>query len=60
MAMAARTPPNTMVSPQTGEQLRRGVRPFVVTYKGKTKTVGLPGCYPTNGDEGVTSAKTWP
>src|SRR4029077_7525287 len=28
--------PNTMVSPQTGETLRRGVRPFVVAYKGKS------------------------
>lgn len=45
--------PDTMVSPETGETLRRGVRPFLVTYKGKSVTVELPGYYPENGDEGV-------
>ena len=45
--------PDTMVAPETGETLRRGVRPFLVTYKGKSVTVELPGYYPENGDEGV-------
>ncbi|MFJ1311771.1 type II toxin-antitoxin system MqsA family antitoxin [Agrobacterium sp. P15N1-A] len=45
--------PDTMVSPETGEVLRRDVRPFVVTYKGKSRTVDLPGYYPENGDDGV-------
>lgn len=53
MASAVQTLPNTMVSPETGEVLRRDVRPFIVTYKGQSKTVDLPGYYPTNGDEGV-------
>lgn len=33
--------------------MRRGVRPFVVAYKGKSLTVELPGYYPENGDDGV-------
>ncbi len=53
MAVAANILPETMISPETGETLRRDVRPFVVTYKGKSKTVDLPGYYPERGDEGV-------
>jgi HTH-type transcriptional regulator/antitoxin MqsA len=45
--------PDTMVSPETGETLRRGVRPFIVAYKGKSITVELPGYYPDNGSVGV-------
>lgn len=45
--------PDTMVSPETGEILRRGVHPFVVTYKGESITVDLPGYYPERGDKGV-------
>ncbi|MBX4893805.1 MULTISPECIES: type II toxin-antitoxin system MqsA family antitoxin [Rhizobium] len=53
MAVAASILPETMISPETGESLRRDIRPFVVTYKGKSKTIDLPGYYPENGDEGV-------
>lgn len=53
MAVAANILPETMISPETGETLHRDVRPFVVTYKGKSKTVDLPGYYPESGDEGV-------
>ncbi len=53
MAKIARELPDTMVSPETGEMLRRGVRPFLVTYKGKSRTVDLPGYYPESGDDGV-------
>lgn len=53
MASAEKILPDTMVSPETGEVLRRDVRPFVVTYKGKSRTVDLPGYYPENGDDGV-------
>lgn len=53
MAVAKRDLPDTMMSPETGEVLRRGTRPFVVAYKGKNITVELPGYYPENGDEGV-------
>lgn len=53
MASAAQTLPDTMVSPETGEVLRRDVRPFIVTYKGRSKTVDLPGYYPASSDDGV-------
>ncbi|TIM65189.1 MAG: type II toxin-antitoxin system MqsA family antitoxin [Mesorhizobium sp.] len=44
---------NTMISPETGETLTRGVRPFTVTYKGESMIVDLPGYYPPSGYEGV-------
>lgn len=53
MAVSTRDLPDTMVSPETGETLRRGVRPFVVTYKGKSKTIELPGYYPETVGEGI-------
>jgi HTH-type transcriptional regulator/antitoxin MqsA len=53
MAVSKTDLPDTMVSPETGETLRRGIRPFIVTYKGKSITVELPGYYPDNGDDGV-------
>jgi HTH-type transcriptional regulator / antitoxin MqsA len=43
MATKVGTLPKTMPSPETGETLTRGVRPFKVRYKGKTITVDLPG-----------------
>src|SRR6202140_4671514 len=53
MATKVGTLPNTMPSPETGETLTRGVRPFRVTYKGKTITVDLPGYYPKGDGDGV-------
>ncbi len=53
MAVSKTNLPDTMVCPETGETLRRGIRPFIVTYKGKSITVELPGYYPDNGDDGV-------
>lgn len=53
MAVSKTDLPETMVSPETGETLRRGVRPFIVAYKGKSTTVELPGYYPEHGDDGV-------
>lgn len=53
MAITARDLPETMVSPETGQLLRRGLRPFVVSYKGINRTVELPGYYPDDGDDGV-------
>jgi HTH-type transcriptional regulator/antitoxin MqsA len=35
-----------MPSPETGEALRRGTRPFPVEYKGERVIVALPGYYP--------------
>jgi len=43
----------TMVSPETGERLTRGVRPFTVAYKGEETTVDLPGYYPAGDGDGV-------
>jgi len=53
MAASKQELPDTMVSPETGETLRRGIRPYIVTYKGRSITVELPGYYPESGDEGV-------
>lgn len=53
MATAINELPQTMVSPETGEILRRGVRPFTVTYKGKSRTVELAGYYPDGGNDGI-------
>lgn len=36
----------TRLHPETGEKLRRGVRPFTVRYGGLARTVDLPGWYP--------------
>ncbi|MBR0734985.1 hypothetical protein JQ636_38530 [Bradyrhizobium japonicum] len=47
------TLPKTMPSPETGETLRRGVRPVQVTYKGRSTPVDLPGYYPKGGGDGV-------
>lgn len=53
MPVANKDLPETMVSPETGETLRRDVRSFVVTYKGESFAVELPGYYPDHDDEGV-------
>lgn len=45
--------PKTMVAPETGEMLRRDVRPFAVAYKGQTLIVDLPGFYPEGDGESV-------
>lgn len=45
--------PETMVSPETGRTLRRGIRPFPVTYKGETVIVDLPGYYGPADEDGV-------
>lgn len=42
-----------MVSPETGETPRRGVRPFIISYKGRTITVDMPGYYSDTGVGGV-------
>jgi len=53
MVMSKKELPQTMISPQTGEILRRDVRPFTVTYKGHSKIVQLPGYYPEIGGDGI-------
>lgn len=51
--MAKKENPKTMTSPETGETLTRGVRPFAVTYKGESIMVDLPGYYPASDGESV-------
>ena len=53
MATKVGTLPKTIPSPETGETLTRGVRPFKVTYNGQNITVDLPGYYPQDDGEGV-------
>jgi HTH-type transcriptional regulator / antitoxin MqsA len=53
MTSKQRVLPETMVAPETGELLKRDVRPFTVTYKGQSITVDLPGYYSASSDEGV-------
>ncbi|TPK80834.1 type II toxin-antitoxin system MqsA family antitoxin [Mesorhizobium sp. B2-4-18] len=53
MATRESSETNRMVSPETGETLMRGVRPFTVTYKGESMIVDLPGYYPPSDGEGV-------
>jgi HTH-type transcriptional regulator / antitoxin MqsA len=57
MASQEKILPETMASPETGETLRRGTRPFVVAYKGETITVDLPGYYPAGEGDGVHVGK---
>ncbi len=45
--------PETTISPETGEVLRRDVRPFVVSYGSRSITVDLPGYYPDGEGDGV-------
>ena len=53
--MATRDPilPETMTSPETGATLTRGQRPFIVTYKGESVSVDLPGYYPVGEGDGL-------
>ena len=37
----------SMIHPQTGEKLFRGVRKVTVRFEGRKRTVDLPGWYPT-------------
>jgi len=53
MSVPKKDLPETMISPDSGETLRRDTRPFTVTYKGKSVTVDLPGYYPESGNEGI-------
>jgi HTH-type transcriptional regulator/antitoxin MqsA len=45
--------PPSMTSPETGELVWRGVRPFTIAYKGQSVTVDLPGYYPAGDGDGV-------
>lgn len=49
--------PETMISPETGEALKRDVRPSDVSYKSKKIIVDLSGYYPSSNGEGVHAGK---
>ncbi len=49
--------PEMMISPETGETLKRGIRPFEVFYKGEKIIVDLPGYYPDDDGDGVHGGK---
>ncbi|MGO9768032.1 MAG: hypothetical protein ACLPSW_00460 [Roseiarcus sp.] len=53
MTTRVKTLPQTMMSPEAGETLRRAMRPFVVAYEGESVTVDLPGYYPEGEGDGV-------
>ena len=43
----------TRIHPETGETLRRDIRPVEFSYKGERITVDMPGWYPPEGDDGI-------
>jgi HTH-type transcriptional regulator / antitoxin MqsA len=49
--------PETMISPETGDTLKRDLRPFEVSYKGENIIVDLPGYYAAGNGEGVHVGK---
>ena len=57
MATKEQVLPPTMISPENGEMLTRGSRPFVVEYKGESVTVDLLGYYPEGKGDGVHIGK---
>ena len=44
---------NTRICPETGAELRRGVRQETLAYKGFTTTFEMPGWYPEGSNEGL-------
>ena len=44
---------NTRICPETGAEMRRGVRQETLTYKDFTTTFEMPGWYPEGSDEGI-------
>lgn len=42
-----------MLHPETGEILRRDIRPIEFSYKGEKIIVEMPGWYPADNDEGI-------
>jgi len=43
------------INPETGEILRRDIRPIEFTYKGEKIIVEMPGWYPADNDDGLFS-----
>ena len=47
------------IHPETGEILRRDIRPIEYTYKGEKITVNQPGWYPAEDDDGILTPEDW-
>ena len=45
------------ICPQTGEEMRRDVRPLTLTYKGNSITFDMPGWYCDHCDESIHTGK---
>lgn len=43
----------TRIHPETGEILRRDIRPFEFTFKGEKITVDMPGWYPEGDGDAI-------
>lgn len=43
----------TRIHPETGEILRRDIRPIEFSYKDERIFVDMPGWYPAEGDDGI-------
>ena len=43
----------TRIHPETGEILRRDIRPFEFTFKGTKITVDMPGWYPAGDGDAI-------
>lgn len=41
------------IHPETGEILKRDIRPIEFSYKGEKITLEMPGWYPSEGDDGI-------
>lgn len=41
------------IHPETGEVLRRDIRPLEFNYKGEKIIMDMPGWYPNEGDDGI-------
>ena len=46
----------TRIHPETGEILRRDIRPVKYTYRGESIVVDQPAWYPAEGDEGILTS----
>lgn len=44
---------DTLIHPETGETLRRDIRPSEFSYKGETVTLDMPGWYPEGDGEAL-------
>jgi len=43
----------TRIHPETGRELRRGIRALTIRYRGLERTVDVPGWYPEDDSDGI-------